>query len=833
MADLSPFDPLYQLPQPRTSLVGREDEIAAARVALLDEAVPLLTLTGPGGVGKTRLALAVARAVEAQFADGVVFVDLASLSDPALLPASLGSALAVHTGLHRTSIGEIVSQLRSRQHLVLLDNCDHMLTATADLTSTLLAGCPAIQLLVTSRAPIRVRGEHVLPVEPLPLPPGDGLPSLRELARNEAVRLFVERARETEPTFPLQGGVAETIVQICRRLDGLPLALELAAARVSVLPVETLLARLEQRLPLLTEGPRDAPQRQRTLRDTIAWSYDLLPPEARRLFRWLSVFVGGFNLEAAEAIAVASEIPGDVLATIAVLLDHSLLRKNVASGMARYGMLETIREYGLEQLTASSETESARQAHAAYIHDLVTQAEPATTDRPTAERWLGRLKSERGNLSSALSWWLKRGDSELALATAGALVPYWSFRNDFVEGRSWCERALALAVDVAYAGTEISSLYRVCVLASNEDDYDRARRAGDSMLQTARSSADPIGMVRAHYALCHAARRHANDDEALSHALAAIAHAREAAAEGAISPIWLAWTLSFLGEASEIVGSERAEAAAEEACLLFQEQGVAWGQANTLQMLTRFALERGDVARAAQLLSKSLSLRRIIGERLGAIEDLIVAAEIGAVACQYVRAARLLGAAESWTRELGAESHSRQAASRHRTLALIRSSPEAARLVVSRAEGAGLTWSGALNDARHMLEAIATEATGTNVYSSPEPVTRPREVDQANQRREPSAEPYTDSARAYQANPGPASIEEFVASGIAAPKVDLTRREREVLDLLAQRLSDAEIADRLYIGIRTVEFHVANILSKLGVENRRDATAIAVRAGLV
>src|SRR5215218_886481 len=714
MAKLLPRDHAHTLPLARTSLVGREGEIAAARAALLDEATPLLTLTGPGGVGKTRLGLAVAHDVAEQFADGVVFVDLAALSDPALLPATVATALGATPGLHRSLIQASAAHLRLRQLLLVLDNCDHLLAAAGELTSALLVGCPAVQVLATSRAPLRVRGEQTLPVEPLPLPASDTLLSLKELARNEAIRLFVERAREADPSIRLDLEAASAIADICQRLDGLPLAIELAAARVTVLPPAALLTRLQQCLPLLTDGPRDAPERQRTLRDTIAWSYDLLEDEAQRLFRWLSVFVGGFTFEAAEAFAVAADLGGDVLARITALVDHSLLRrKRGADGAARFAMLETIREFGLEQLAASGETDAARAAHASHVRDLIAQVEPALMDQETSQRWLGRLDNERGNLRLALTWWLKRGESEAALTTAGALVAYWWFRSDFAEARSWCERALALAVDVAYAESPLSAHYGACVLASNEGNHDRAMAAAEVMLHTAQAGDDAVGMVRAHYALCHAARRQGDEQRARSHALAAIAQARDSVAREAISPIWLAWTLSFLGEAIDIVGIEPAESAAGEALSIFRQLGNAWGQANALQVLAIFAVDRGDVVHAARLLAESIAMRRKIGERFGAVDGLVAAATIAAHAGHFEDAARFTGAAEAWAGGLGVAYHGPQYLHRDRTLAVVRSMLGDSRFMALRGEGAGMPWTAALTEARSLLEEIAAAAPGS------------------------------------------------------------------------------------------------------------------------
>jgi predicted ATPase/DNA-binding NarL/FixJ family response regulator len=820
MADTQPRDRAHVLPQPRTSLVGREAEIAAARVALLDQAAPLLTLTGPGGVGKTRLALAVAHDVAERFADGVVFVDLAPLGDPALLPATVASTLG-HTNRDGLSLLEaILSYLHTRQLLLMLDNCEHQLAATGELASAVLAGCPAVQLLTTSRAPLHLRGEQLLPLDPLPLPAFGNLPSPMELARNDAVRLFVERAREADPAFPFDAEVAASVAAICRHLDGLPLAIELAAARVTVLPPHVLLARLQQSLLLLTDGPRNVPQRQRTLRDTIAWSHDLLREDEQRLFHWLSVFVGGFTLEAAEWVSGVGfpSVPSDTrhptsdtLDVVAALVEQSLVRRSTgADGAARYAMLETIREYGLERLAASGEAEAACEAQATYMRALIVQAEPARLDDTRSKRWLGRLDNERGNLRAALTWWLKRGESEPALATAGALAAYWWFRGDFAEGRSWCERALALAVDVAYAGSQISSLYTACALASRQGDHERALAAGVAILQAARANDDPIGIVRAHYALCHVAWRQGDGEHALSHALAAIAQAREAVTRGAVSPIWLAWTLSFLGEASDIVGRERAEAAAGEALAHFRERGSAWGEANALHVLASFAVARGDVARAAGLLGESIALRRTIGERFGAVEGLVSAADIAMDAGRFESAARLMGAAEAWASDSGYDAHRHQPRHVTGTIASLRTRQHGDHIATARAEGAALAWTAALSEAQHTLAEIAAA-----------PATAPAAVANAT------------GAVAPIATSAPASGEVSTSPEAVSPASDLTPREREVLGLLGQRLMDMEIAGRLYISTRTVEFHVANILSKLGAANRREAAALASRLGMV
>ena len=435
------------LPMQLTPLVGREAEIAHVSAMIEREGARLVTLTGPGGTGKTRLALAVAAEALDSFPDGVWFVDLAPLTDPAQVLPGIASVLGVRESGGQGIFQALGAFLASKRLLLVLDNFEQVLDAAPQLAELMMA-CPQLSMLVTSREPLQVQAEHQVPVAPLVLPPAEAALPLSELARVPAIDLFVQRAAAIVPDFALTEDNAPVIAAICRRLDGLPLAIELAAARVRLLPPRALLERLERSLPVLTGGPRDAPARQRTLRDAIAWSHDLLEGDEPALFRRLAVFSGGWTLEAAEAV-VNHDGALDVFTGITALADKSLVRPVTTTGPdPRFGMLETIREFGLEQLTAAGEVDATRRHHAEYLVSF-SEALSAALFQATEPELLERLAAEHDNARAALVWLEQQGDEATMIRLAAGLGWFWFVRGFGTEGISWLERARSPRSEVA------------------------------------------------------------------------------------------------------------------------------------------------------------------------------------------------------------------------------------------------------------------------------------------------------------------------------------------------------------------------------------------------
>jgi non-specific serine/threonine protein kinase len=772
-------------PQPRTRLIGRETERAVARDLLLDDAVPLLTLTGPGGVGKTRLALAIAHDVAEQFSDGVAWVDLAPLADPGLVPPAIARALDVVPTADVPIEDELVRYLHTRQTLLLLDNCEHLVAPIAELVAMLLAECPALQVLATSRVPLSVHGEQRLPVEPLPLPPADTPCDLEVVSQNEAVRLFIVCARRARPSLELDAANAAVIAAICWRLDGLPLAIELAAARVAVLPPAALLAHLDSRLCLLTTGPRDAPARQRTMRDTIAWSDALLDPEAQQVFRALSVFVDGFTLDGVEAV-VGGEGNLDLLAS---LVDHNLVQRSENETEPRFAMLETIREFAREQLEQhGAEATAIRDAHAAYFaHLALAERLSLSAGVPKAVR---RLRNEDGNLRAALAHLLVAGDADTALRVGGgSLSEYWLVASGQIsEGRAWLERALR---DGSHAAPEARAwgLYGVAMLAVHQMDLDVARSAGSESLALARAARNPNLAALASLMLCLVEEAEGRFEAAETLATDVMKTAR-----GVSDPVLLGWSLMALGNVRWQRGdAEGAAALLEDARRRFHELGGAWGEADALTILAAMARAAGDLPRATRLHADALNLRRDAGQLVGIANDVLGLADIARQHRLHDAAVRLLAAED---------------ASRADT----------------RYEGFGTS-----PTIRQPIRQAALEDLGevrfTRAWTSGRALSTEQTIAEALAIAEAILAPSDRPAMRDSSLPSDASA---MPVGIV-----LSPRELEVLRLLCQHLTDPEIAARLFLSPRTVESHVSRLLGKLGAENRRDAAAIAARHALV
>ncbi len=608
LADFPPLLTLdahpHNLPVQPTPLIGREREVAAVQQLLLREDVRLLTLTGPGGSGKTRLGLHVAAELSDHFTDGIYFVNLAPISDAELVVPTVAQTLGVKESPTRSMVEQLQAFLQEKLLLLVLDNFEQVVSAAPRL-SDLLARCSHLKLLVTSRAVLHLSAEHEFAVPPLSLPDLKHLPDLVTLSQYEAVALFIARAQALKPDFQVSNATAPAVAEICARLDGLPLAIELAAARIKLLPPPALLARLGRRLAVLTSGVRDAPARQQTLRRTIEWSYQLLDADEQRLFRRLSVFVGGCTLQAIEAVCAAVDTQPPALLVLdgaASLIDKSLLRQTEQEAAEpRFVMLETIREYGREALEASGEAEVTHRAHAAYYLALAEAAELAWNS-PQQAVWFVWLEKAHDNLRAAMNWLLERGEAERAFRLGTALWWFWYAQEHRHEGWNELSRALERSEGVAVP-LRARALWAAGSLAGSLGHVERGEVLCQESLALFRGIGDIQGMGDATFHLAHVA--FARWDLAAARSLfeESLVFLRETG-----DKTLTAWALSALALVVLYQGEyARVHPLAEQAGETFREVGDTSGVAMALMTLARVVFWQGDLARAQTLAEEVLA----------------------------------------------------------------------------------------------------------------------------------------------------------------------------------------------------------------------------------
>jgi non-specific serine/threonine protein kinase len=795
-----------------TPLIGRARLMDVLRARLHSPDVRLLTLIGPAGVGKTRLAVEVATESANGLMGRVVFVPLGELDDPELVLPEIAEAVGVRQSGDRPLLANLIDALGDQRLLLILDNFEQVVKAAVDLPF-LLSACPGLKILVTSRASLELSAEHELPVPPLPLPTrklaisgeveGTDIEgatiSAAPVEEGPAVALFLQRARAVEPDLDLTPANLSAIAEICRRLDGLPLAIELAAARVATLSPEALLRRLEYRLPLLTRGARNLPPRQRTLHTAIAWSYDLLTPDEQALFRRLSVFAGGFPLDLVEGglrtqdsgLSDADRLSPSALDDLASLVGQSLVQTFPGpDGEVRFRFLETIREFGLEQLAASGELESCRHQHAAWCLALADAAEPELMGSDQGF-WITRLDAEQDNFTAALEWAFAQsgqpteasqpGQSvrpgDIGIQLAGALWQFWFAHNHLIAGRRWLDRALTL-LD-ADDPRRIRIALGLAMLAWAKGELDRSVHEARACQKASRALGDAHGLAFSAFVLGMVHVDLGQDDAARAAFEEALALWRQMDA-----PQWIAHGLTQLAFVLYRQGeNDTAIALCEQALVNERSRGDRWSEALTLSTLGQVVRDQADYARAAACFGASLDFWWTLDDRWSIVHSLTGLAGVAGARGLPADAATLLAAADRIRQHAGAPLSPSNQVNHDRFVDAARSQLGNEAFAAAWSDGRSMSAEEAVARARAIIPRIET---------IPAP---------------------------------PASTAQEATAG-------LTRRETEVLKLLMEGYSNREIADRLFISVRTGTTHVTHILSKLGVESRAAAVAFALQHGM-
>jgi predicted ATPase len=707
----------HNLPTHLSSFIGREQDLH--RIQRLIDQNRLVTLTGVGGMGKTRLALQLAEHLVTRFSGGVWLVDLAALSDPELVPATLANTLRVAEKPPEPLRRSLEIALRSRRLLLVLDNCEHVIEVCTELADSLLRACPDLRIIATSRQPLRVDGEVVWRVPPLALPErrGNRTTGPVDALESDAIQLFVERAQAADATFETSDRSVDAVVEVCRRLDGVPLAIELAASMMRVLSVDQILARLSDRFKLLAYGSRTSPTRQRTLRATIDWSYDLLRESEQTLLLCMSVFAGGWSIDAAEAISGVTRVQSDqVLELLTGLIDKSMVRRERdQNGTARFRLLDTMRDYAAERLRTELDAEAVRRSHAQFFFSLAGQADAHLGAGARQHEWLVRLDSEHDNLRAALQWYNDRGETYSELQLAFVLGRFWRRRGHLSEGRARLSGALARADD-APSALRAQALNELAAMESDQADYDSAEMHLSESLRLFRALGDRSGLATVLNGLAFIARNRDNDRARASQMYGEMLEiAREIGADRLIASGQINAAAVDIDDGN----LERATQRLDEAARLLRKLEARDGYAYCLQRLASISWLTGDYAGLRDRAEQAVAIFRELGHKVGLTWGLLYLGRGAYETGDFPRARSLLLEALALSRELEANQRAACALQVLGSLSLEEGDLEAAREHLEQSRAIGRDFTAAMPQYRAATSVLAqVEWTQGNVQGA-------------------------------------------------------------------------------------------------------------------